>query len=147
MRTSSKRISSVLSLLYLIAALTACGLLVDYGYHVRGDDVYLTTGGGDEGPVVTEKVLGADGKTFRALTYGFGKDERSVFIGYYKIPNADSGSFEVLSEGYARDKFRAYLLGFPIESSDPGSFKVITPGRARDRFHCYNDQVPSACRE
>ena len=133
----------------LAAIATACGvptaLVGGFGYHVRGDEVFYTTGGGSFGPVSTEKVPGADGATFQALKGKFGKDKSSVYIGVYRIPGADAATFGALSDRYARDKSRAYFLGFPIAGADAASFHVLPDGHGRDRNRCYWNDKATKC--
>lgn len=129
--------------------LHACGLptalVGGFGYHVRGSDVYYTSGGGSESRVSTAKVAGADGATFQALKGKFGKDNRSVYIGVYRIPGADALSFETLSDQYARDRFHAYFLGFQIANADAPSFQVLPKGYAGDKNRCYWNDKPTKC--
>ena len=136
-------------LVFVASTLTACGLptalVGGFGYHVRGDEVFYTGGGGSDSRVWTEQVPGADGATFQALKGNFGKDKSSVYIGVHRIWEADAATFEALSEKYARDKWSAFFLGSRIVGADARSFRALPGGYARDAIGCYWNQEATKC--
>lgn len=129
--------------------LASCGiptaLVGGFGYHVRGQDVFYTTGGGSESPVRTDKIWGADGRAFHILNRSFGKDNYHVYIGSATIAGADAPSFQVIGERYAKDRYRVYFLGFPITDADAQSFIVSNDDHARDRNRCYSGLETISC--
>lgn len=160
-------------LILMIAFMSAC--LLSTGYHKKdGTYVYATSDEGQgyvEHPLENVRpesfqilnkhgyakddlhvyyheniVLGADPKSFTAMTELYGKDNAHVYYEFKTIPGADPASFTLLNIQWGKDSQDVYRQDRPLEACDPATFVFLENGWERDSQCVYREtgKLPDA---
>ena len=85
----------------------------------------------------TQKIEGANARSFEVLNHGYAKDVWGVYYLGRKIKEAHSHRFEVLAPNYAKDTWNVYYQNKVIDGANPSSFKVLGQGYAKDVWNVY----------
>lgn len=91
-------------------------------------------------------VLGADPRSFEAMTDLYGRDKDHVYYEFRKIPGADPATFKLFDIQWGRDSHDIYKQDRPIEACDPDTFALQEDGWHHDAQCVYHEtgKLPNA---
>lgn len=84
------------------------------------------------------RIIGADPKSFKSISYTFGKDKNGVYKREKKLNGVDPNTFEEIDASYTRDKNNVYYEEEIMEGIDPRTFeKFVDYIQVKDKNGIY----------